>query len=148
VFVLKGFDTVIRVTSTVNPTVTDDTIDRLYTGFVRIDRTATVINANASGGANDAVPGSEIEFAITYSNISTATGVGSSPLTAHNLVINENGSAGPNNWGATTDHVVGASDSQGGIIIGDRIGSTALTDIVMTLEAGQSGVFKFRRRVK
>jgi hypothetical protein len=35
-----GFDTVIRVTSTVNPSVTDETIDRLYTGFIRIDRTA------------------------------------------------------------------------------------------------------------
>lgn len=148
VTVLTGFDTVIRVTSTVNPTVTDDTIDRLYTGFVRIDRTATVINVSGLAGANVTAPGSEIEFAITYSNISSAQGMGSSPLTAHNLVINENGFTGPNNWGSTTDHVVGASDSRGGIIIGDRIGSTALTDMVMTLEAGQSGVFKFRRRVK
>jgi hypothetical protein len=146
--VLTGFDTVLRVTSTVNPTVTNDTIDRLYTGFVRIDRTATAINADGSGGANVAVPGSEIEFTINYSNISSALGVGSSPLTAYNLVINENGFSAPNNWGATTDHVVGASDSQAGIILGDRIGSTALTDMVMTLAAGQSGVFKFRRRVK
>ena len=69
-------------------------------------------------------------------------------LTAHNLVINENGNAAPNNWGATTEHVIGASDTQGGRIVGDRAGSTSLSDIVMSLEAGQSGVFKFRRRVK
>lgn len=147
--VLTSFDTVVRVTSTVNPTVTNDTINRLYTGFIRIDRTATVINATGSGGgAGDSVPGAEIEFAVTYSNISSVDGSGSVPLTAHNLVINENGYAAPNNWGATTDHVVGASDTRGGIIIGDHVGSTSLTAMIMTLEAGQSGVFKFRRRIK
>ena len=146
--VLTGFDTVVRVTSTVNPTVANDTIDRLYTGFIRIDRTATVINATGSGGAGDSVPGAEIEFAVTYSNISSVDGSGSVPLTAHNLVINENGYAAPNNWGATTDHIVGASDTRGGVIIGDRAGSTSLTDMIMTLEAGQSGVFKFTRRIR
>lgn len=146
--VLTGFDTVIRVTSTLNPAVTNDTIDRLYTGFIRIDKTATVINAMGSGAAKDAGPGAEIEFAIAYSNISSADGVGSGLLTAHNLVISENGYAAPNNWAATTEHIVGASDTRGGLIVGDRAGSTSLTDVLMTLEAGQSGVFKFRRRVK
>jgi len=146
--VLTGFDTVIRVTSTLNPAVTNDTINRLYTGFIRIDKTATVINAMGSAAAADAVPGAEIEFAVAYSNISSADGVGSALLTARNLVISENGFAAPNNWAATTEHIVGASDTRGGLIIGDRAGSTSLTDVVMTLEAGQSGVFKFRRRVK
>jgi hypothetical protein len=89
-----------------------------------------------------------IEFAITYANISSADGDGSSLLSAQNLVLSENGFAAPNNWGATTEHVLGASDSQGGMIIGDRVGSTSLTDMIMTLEAGQSGVFKFRRRIR
>jgi hypothetical protein len=146
--VLTGFDTVIRVTSTVNPSATNATIDRLYTGFIRIDKTATVINATGHGGANDALPGAEIEFAITYANISSAVGDGSSLLTADNLVISENGFAAPNNWGANTEHVSGASDTRGGIILGDARGSTTLTDMIMTLEAGQSGVFKFRRRIK
>lgn len=143
-----GFDTVVRVTSTMDPSATNDTIDRLYTGFIRIDRTATVVNATGHGGANDAVPGAEIEFAIAYANISSAVGDGSSLLTAEHLVISESGFAAPNNWGANTEHVVGASDTRGGIILGDAAGSTSLTDLVMTLEAGQSGVFKFRRRVK
>ncbi|MFS8084528.1 MAG: hypothetical protein ACMG6H_02785 [Acidobacteriota bacterium] len=146
--ILTGFDTVIRVTSTVNTSVMNDTIDRLYTGFIRIDRKATIINSTGSGGATDAVPGAEIEFAITYANISAADGVGSAFLTAHNLVISENGSATANNWAATTEHVLGATDSQGGIVLGDRLGSSFLSDMIMTLEAGQTGVFKFRRRIK
>jgi len=139
--ILTGFDTVIRATSTVMPTATNDTIDRLYTGFIRLDK-------SASSGAAVATPGAEIEFAITYANVSSAWGVGSSLLTAHNLVIRENGNSAPNNWGVTTEHIVGASDTQGGYIIGDQDGSTSLTDIVSTLAAGQSGVFKFKRRVK
>jgi len=145
---LTGFDTVIRATSTVTPTATNDTIDRLYTGFIRLDKSATVVNETGTAGSAVATQGAEIEFAITYSNVSSAAGVGNSLLTAHNLVISQNGNSAPNNWGMTTEHIVGASDTQGGYIIGDQDGSTSLTDIVSTLEAGQSGVFKFKRKVK
>jgi hypothetical protein len=143
---LTGFDTVIRATSTATPTAANDTIDRLYTGFIRLDRSATVVKP--TGGAAVTTPGAEIEFAVAYANISSVAGVGNSLLTAHNLVISENGNSAPNNWGATTEHIVGASDTQGGVIVGDRPGSTSLTDIVTTLEAGQTGVFKFKRKVK
>jgi hypothetical protein len=146
--VLTGFDTVIRARSTITPAATNDTIDRLYTGFVRLEKTVTVNNATGAGGPNEPVSGAEIEFAINYSNISSADGVGSSLLTAHNLVISQDGKAPPNNWAATTDHVTGASDTQAGIIIGDRDGSSSLSDIITSLEAGQSGVFKFKRRIK
>jgi hypothetical protein len=146
--VLTGFDTVIRAMSTITPTATNDTIDRLYTGFVRLEKTVTVNNATGAGGPNDPVSGAEIEFAIKYSNVSTANGMGSSLLTAHNLVINEDGRVLPNNWAATTDHVTGASDTQAGMIIGDHDGSSSLSDIITTLEAGQAGVFKFKRRIK
>jgi hypothetical protein len=145
---LTGFDTVIRAMSTITPTATNDTIDRLYTSFIRLEKTARVKNSTGAGGPNDAVSGAEIEFAINYSNVSSADGIGSSLLTAHNLVISEDGKALPNNWAATTDHVTGASDTQAGIIIGDRDGSSSLSDIITTLEAGQSGVFKFKRRIK
>ncbi len=144
--ILTGFDVVIRATSSATVTAANETIDRLYTGFIRLDKSAAVVSG--SGNASVAAPGAEIEFAITYSNITTAAGVGNSLLTAYNLVINENGNATPNNWGQTTDHITGASDTQGGVIIGDREGSTSLTDIVTTLEPGQSGVFKFKRRVR
>jgi hypothetical protein len=146
--VLTGFDTVIRATSTATGNAANETIDRLYTGFIRLDKSASVVNATGTGVPATAQPGAEIEFAITYSNVSSAVGVGNSLLTAHNLVISENGNSAPNNWGETTAHIVGASDTQGGHIIGDQDGSTSLTDIVSTLEAGQSGIFKFKRRVK
>jgi len=145
---LTGFDTVIRARSTITPTATNDTIDRLYTGFIRLARTVTVNNVTGAGGPNDPVSGAEIEFAINYTNVSSADGIGSSLLTAHNLVISEDGKAAPDDWAATTDHVTGASDTQAGIIIGDRDGSSSLSDIITTLEAGQSGVFKFKRRIK
>jgi hypothetical protein len=143
---LTGFDTVIRASSTATPTAANETIDRLYTGFIRLDRSATVVRPTA--GAAVTTPGAEIEFAVTYANISSVAGVGNSLLTAHNLVIGENGNSAANSWGATTEHIVGASDTQGGVIVGDRAGSTSLTDIVTTLEAGQTGVFKFKRKVK
>jgi hypothetical protein len=144
--ILTGFDVVIRATSTATVTAANDTVDRLYTGFIRLEKSATIVNS--LGNSTVATPGAEIEFAITYSNVTTAAGVGNSLLTAYNLVINENGNATPNNWGQTTEHIVGASDTQGGVIIGDRDGSTSLTDMITTLEPGQSGVFKFKRRVK
>lgn len=144
--ILTGYDTVIRATSTIDPAVTNSTIDRLYAGFIRVESMTKL-----TGGAptiEAAAPGSEIEITITFTNISSADGTGNSLLTAYEVVISENGFAAPNNWGATTDHVVGASDNHGGHIIGDREGSSWLTDIVTSLAAGQSGVFKFKRRIK
>jgi hypothetical protein len=141
---LTGFDTVIRATSTATATAANETIDRVYTGFIRLDKSATVLNTESG----QAKPGAEIEFIITYSNVSSVAGVGNDLLTAHNLVISENGNSATNNWGDTTEHIVGASDNRGGTIIGDQDGSKSLTDIVSILEAGQTGVFKFRRRVR
>jgi len=144
--ILTAYDTVIHATSTIDPTVTNATIDRLYAGFIRVEATTKF-----TGGAQTietAASGSEIEITITFTNISSANGNGNSLLTAYDVVISEDGFAAPNNWGATTDHIVGASNNQGGRIIGDREGSSWLTDIVTSLDAGQSGVFKFKRRIK
>ncbi len=141
---LASFDTVIRATSTISPSATNETIDRIYTGFLKLDKSVRVLNSTA----NAATSGAELEFAITYSNISTADGIGCALLVAQNIVINESGNAAPNNWGATTDHIVGAYDSRGGLISGDRAGSTSLSDQIASLGPGLSGVFKFRRRVR
>ncbi|CAN5126180.1 hypothetical protein BH18ACI2_BH18ACI2_19010 [soil metagenome] len=147
--VMQGFDTVIRATSTNTPASFNDTIDRLYTGFLRMDKAAVVTNGTGVGGANAPVPGAEIEYVITYSNVSSAGGSGNSMLTINNLVITEDGNTAPNNWGSTTDQVAGsASDSRGGTITGDAAGSTALTDTVSSVAPGQSGVFRFKRRIK
>jgi hypothetical protein len=151
--VLTAFPTTVRATSGIDNTQRNDTIDRLYTGFVRIDKAApTVTNATGMGGAADAVPGADIEYVITYTNIMTSAsvGTGNSTLAASNLVITEDGSAGSNNWGATTTHVVGsASDTNGGTITGDGVTtSTVLTDSVASLPAGSNGTFRFKRRIK
>jgi hypothetical protein len=151
--VLTGFTTVIRATSVTTNTNSNDTIDRLYTGFVRLTKTATVANATGVGTPTDAVPGAEIEFVIAYANIMTAVapGSGNSSLSAQNLVITENGVPGvnnTNNWATYTTQVVGsASDTNSGAIDGDSAGSNVLTDTVASLPAGGTGTFRFKRRI-
>lgn len=145
----NGFPVTVRATSTQTPGAFNETINRLYTGYLQMDKTAIVINNTGVGGATDAVPGAEIEYTISYRNISSTGGSGNSELSVANLVINENGNAAPNNWGTTTNQVIGsASDTRGGTITGDSAGSTALTDTVSTLAPQQSGVFKFRRVIR
>lgn len=146
--VLTGFDTVIRATSANTPASTNDTIDRVYTGFVRLDKAVSVTNSTGVGGPTDAVPGAVITYTITYTNVSSTGGSNNVTLTATNIVITEDGSVLPNNWATFTDHVVGATDSLGGTITGDAIGSNLLTDTIASLSAGQSGVFTFRRQIK
>lgn len=145
--VLTGYDTVIRATSGNTPASTNDTIDRLYTGFVQLTKAATVANATGVGGPTDSVPGAVITYSITYTNVSSSGGTGNVTLTATNIVITENGANAPNNWATYTTHVVGATDSLGGAITGDAIGSTVLTDTIASLAAGQSGVFTFKRQI-
>ncbi|HUQ33531.1 MAG TPA: hypothetical protein VM095_15520 [Pyrinomonadaceae bacterium] len=161
--VLSGYDTVVRATSSNTNTQWNETIDRTYTGFIRLVKTATVSNGTGVGGATDPVPGAVIIYAIAYDNVSSAqagSGSGCVTLTASNIVISEDGSAGTNNWGATTTMVLGPpagldpSDSNGGTIIdGSTTGAvTAVTnylkDTVASLGPQQSGVFTFRRQIK
>lgn len=146
--VLTGYDTVIRATSANTVTSTNDTIDRVYTGFIWLNKSVIVANGTGVGGATDAVPGAEITYTITYTNVSSSGGTNNVTLTATNIVITENGATGPNNWATYTDHVVGATDSLAGIITGDSLGSNVLTDTIASLAAGQSGVFTFKRVIK
>ena len=146
--VLTGYNTVVRATSGNTPASTNDTIDRVYTGFVRLDKTSSVSNSTGVGGPNDAVPGAVITYTITYTNVSSGGGTNNITLTATNIVITEDGSALPNNWATFTDHVVGATDSLGGSITGDAVGSNLLTDTIPSLAPGASGVFTFRRQIK
>lgn len=145
--VLTGYDTVLRATSANTVSSTNDTIDRLYTGFVSLSKTVTVANGTGVGALTDPVPGAQITYAITYTNVSSSGGVGNVTLTATNIVITEDGSSAPNNWATFTTHVVGASDTLGGVITGDSVGSTVLTDTIASLAAGQFGVFTFVRQI-
>jgi hypothetical protein len=80
--------------------------------------------------------------------VSSSGGSNNVTLTATDIVITEDGAALPNNWATYTDHVVGATDTLGGVIVGDAVGSNLLTDTIASLSAGQSGVFSFRRQIK
>lgn len=140
-----GFPMTIRATSTNTPGTFNETIDRLYTGVLRMDKTAVVTNGTGVGGPTDAVPGAVIEYIIKYSNITSTGGTGNSGLTISNVVITENGNAAPNNWGTRTTEVVGSASDPNGTITGDTPGSTVLTDTISTIAPGGSGTFKFRR---
>jgi hypothetical protein len=161
--VLSGYDTVVRATSSNTNTQWNETIDRTYTGFIRLVKTATVSNGTGVGGATDPVPGAVIIYAIAYDNVSSAQAGGGSGcvmLTASNIVISEDGGAGTNNWSSTTTMVLGPpagldpSDTNGGAITdGSTSGAvTAVTnylkDTVASLAPQQSGVFTFRRQIK
>ncbi len=147
--VLLAYPVTVRATSTTTPGAFNETINRLYAGFLRLDKVVAVNNTTGVGAATDAVPGADITYTINYSNISVGGGDANNvQLTASNIVITEDGNAAPNNWGTTTIHVVGATDTRGGTIAGDAPGSTLLTDTVPTLGAGQSGSFTFKRRIR
>ena len=144
--VLTGFDTVIRATSTATPAASNRTIDRLYTGFVRLVKSYTVSNATGVGGATDPVPGAVITYNITYENISTSNGDASCvKLTAQNVVITEDGLAAPNNWGTFTTHTGTPSDTGSGVVV--IVNATTYTDTVASLAPGVSAVFSFQRSI-
>jgi hypothetical protein len=48
--VLQAFETVIRATSTISPEVTNETINRIYTGFIRLENAQTIVNHTGVGG--------------------------------------------------------------------------------------------------
>ncbi|NJM52372.1 MAG: hypothetical protein HC846_02635 [Blastocatellia bacterium] len=171
--VLTGYNTVIRATSGIDNTQQNNTIDRLYTGFIRLDKSVVVANGTGVGGATDAVPGAVVTYTVRYTNVSEAgTASGSVGLTANNLVITENGSAadpdgaGPlsaNNWGATTTRLVistvgqefdytGASGTTAGtgtVVFTPAAGSATdiYTDTIATLAPQAIGRFVFRRTI-
>lgn len=166
--VLTGYDTVIRATSGNTNTQWNETIDRVYTGFIRLVKTVTVVNNTGVGngpsdpGADDAVPGAMLVYAIAYDNVSSKQAVGGSgnvTLTAFNVVISEDGDAGTNNWATTTTMVLGGgldpTDTNGGTITdGDTVngpvasGTTFLKDTIASLAAEGTGTFTFRRLIK
>jgi hypothetical protein len=144
--VLTGFDTKIRVTSGNTPGASNQTINRLYTGFVRLDKATTISNPTSNGGPTDPVPGAIITYTVTYTNISTTNGDSNCvKLTASNVVITEDGSAAPNNWGATTTNNGTPSDSGTGTVV--TVSATKYTDTIAVLPPGASGVFTFKRLI-
>lgn len=155
-----GFDVQVLATSNATSSASNLTTDTVYTGFVKLTKSATVSNSDLTkGGATDPVPGAVITYTITYSNISKTLGSGSGSVTlnATSIVIDEDGSAAPNNWGTLTTQVVSPapSDSLSGAITDGTssgavtVSTTYLKDTVPgALAPGQSGTFTFKRTIK
>ncbi len=143
--VLAAYETVIRTTSGNTPASYNETIDRLWTGFMRLNKTATVSNATGVGGLTDSVPGADISFAVTYTNVTTSTGSGNANLSATNMVITEDGGAAPNNWGTRTTHV-SASDASPNATVAHP-SAPVYTDTITTLGPAGSGTFTVVRKI-
>ncbi|MFN7786910.1 MAG: hypothetical protein ACK5QY_00485, partial [Pseudanabaena sp.] len=92
------------------------TIDRGYTGYVRLrkqsqvlqgtnPRPVTAANGTLDETAKTAEPGNIVRYVVEYVNFSTPlAGAGSVVLDAANLVITENGATAPNNWAGVSLH--------------------------------------------
>ncbi|PYS22152.1 MAG: hypothetical protein DMF72_14400 [Acidobacteria bacterium] len=144
--VLTGYDSIIRAASVATPAANNKTIDRLYTGFVRLDKTSSVSNSTGVGGATDPVPGAVITYNITYTNVSSSNGDANCvKLTASSVVITEDGLAAPNNWGTYTTNNGSPSDSGSGTVV--TVSASKYTDTIASLAPGASAVFTFKRSI-
>jgi hypothetical protein len=144
--VLTAYDSIIRATSAVTTSSNNKTIDRLYTGFIQLDKGSSVTNGTGVGGASDPVPGAVITMTITYTNISTSNGDANCvKLTASSVVITEDGLAAPNNWGTYTTNSGSPSDSGSGTVV--TVSATKYTDTIASLAPGASAVFTFKRSI-
>jgi hypothetical protein len=156
-------------------------IDRVYTGYLQLLKLSRVIQGTGpavvtgdelfTNSAKKPAPGNILEYLLTYKNISTpASGTSNVILNANTIVITEDGTAGSNNWAATTLNVPssatvsldgtipGATTNSYSAVITFFNGSTPLTttdttvtkyiNSVPTLTPGQQGFFRFQRSVK
>jgi len=85
--VLTAYPTLVRTTSLNTPAASNDTIDRLYTGFLALTKTQTVANATGRGGATEAVPGATIAYVVAYDNVTSSGGTNNSTITASGIVL-------------------------------------------------------------
>ena len=125
---------------------TNTTVDRVYTGFVKMVKEARIVAADGTTVIQDytgapasagIIAGRFIDYRITYTNISSpAAGSGSVTLSANGLAINEDGTVLPNNWARDNDgngvpdtgHAPGtASDSGAGATVTFFSGNPAAT---------------------
>ncbi len=120
------------------------TIDRVYTGFLKLVKESRVIagtgpavqgnDGTFSSTPKKPAPGNIIEYRITYKNISEAqAGTGNILLRADKVVITEDGTAGGNNWALDNDvngqidtsNIVGSAKDSGAATINFYNGNPA-----------------------
>jgi hypothetical protein len=151
-----GYDTVITVCSVTDPLVTNNTIDRLFPGYLVLNKTAVVSNGTGVGGATDPVPGADINYTITATNVSAApSGTGSVDLPAQLVSITDDGDLGANNWASTTNYVAGEAANNDGTAVTPTVGASTgavaqgkYTAAIGTLNGGKVGTLTFSRKIK
>ncbi|MGD1904914.1 MAG: hypothetical protein ACFB0C_02845, partial [Leptolyngbyaceae cyanobacterium] len=183
----RGFPVPITATlddndgNTANPS--NITIDRVYTGYLQLLKESRILQGSGpavqpgegdfSADPKNPAPGNIIEYRVTYRNISeAASGSGNTVLFAENVVVDDDGTTGGNNWALDNDsnsvidtsNVPGsATDSRGGTITyysgapgttptTDTFGSDVNTDVTRYVNEvpglvgpGESGFLIFRR---
>lgn len=114
------------------PEATNITIDRVYTGFLKLLKESRILTGNGPAPAaadttfsvtqKSPLPGNWIEYRVTYSNISEPqSGTGNVILNAAQITITEDGVSGTNNWARDNDtngvidtsNVVGSAQDSG-----------------------------------
>jgi hypothetical protein len=144
----------------------NQTIDRVYTGYLKLTKEAQITDANGgiveaftAAPTKKAQPGQSIEYKITYTNISEVAPAnsGSVTLNAAKIKVTEDGNAAPNNWASITTHkATSATDSNNGVITfdaGSSNNSTPAVAVYQDVVAGplgpqSAGSFRFTRVVK
>lgn len=147
----KGFPVPIAATIDTTPLVAGDevtnvTIDRVYTGYLRLRKESRILPgtgpapATADGtfspDAKRPAPGNIIEYRITYTNITEAqSGTGNIVLNADRIVITEDGVNAINNWAKDNDvntvidtsNIIGSAKDSGTSTIQFFNGATGTT---------------------
>lgn len=92
-------------------------IDRLYTGYLKLTKSATIYRGTTViTDLNDVRPGDIIEYTVTYTNISTPeAGTSTRILDANNVKVIEDGNSGTNNWATDIDDFDGDGNPATGI---------------------------------
>lgn len=146
--VLTGYSSLLRARSGITPQNFNETIDRVWTGFIRADKSVTVTNGTGIGGPTDAVPGAILNYSVVYTNLAASSGSGNADLTATNVQIVEDGNAAPNNWGTTADSLANINSTIAGTLLLLSAPNVGFTYTIASLTPGQSGTLTFTVRVR
>lgn len=115
------YDALVRATSTNNATVTDDTHDELYAGFVAMaKKIASVTRGGVAGcsatGNTQVCPGDTINYKLEYESLVIGTTSASYQSVSFSQAetkvgtfqITDDGAGGTNTWAANTNGLTGA----------------------------------------
>ena len=163
---LKRYDATIVATSVGNGAINNGTHNELYSGFVALTKTVSIVNncgSNPLPGPPTlpVCPGGTVTYTVDYRNIMVGPGVGNTePLSAllitaaGTLVITEDGTAGTNNWATFTNGLnAPATDTTAGTTFTTNVaGSTKFVATIGgasgQLAGGQNGQIVFAVTVK